>query len=158
MKHYIFFTAIIFLVSMMCIFFIEKKDVLSLKQIDIATSIREEHGESILTWERIPYPCYYRVDTYIKMTGKISNETVYQRVKSEFTTTPSYHITSAPIPFYYRITAYGIISAHTPNRPPPVSCRFSYGTVWQTPSYTKSNFFPPLPKKMAGLHYPRPNT
>ena len=49
MKHYIFFTAIIFLVSMMCIFFIEKKDVLSLKQIDIATSIREEHGESILT-------------------------------------------------------------------------------------------------------------
>ena len=113
MKHYIFFTAIIFLVSMMCIFFIEKKDVLSLKQIDIATSIREEHGESILTWERIPYPCYYRVDTYIKMTGKISNETVYQRVKSEFTTTPSYHITSAPIPFYYRITAYGMFGAVT---------------------------------------------
>lgn len=139
MKHYIFFTAIIFLVSMMCIFFVEKKDVLGLKQIDIATSIREEHGESILTWERIPYPCYYRVDTYIKMTGNISDETVYQRVKTEFTTAPSYHITSAPIPLYYRITAYGMFGAVTSPSTPKSNPYFEAVSPGHISKYTKSS-------------------
>lgn len=124
MKHYILFTAIIFLVSMMCIFFIEKQDILHLKQIDIAAMITEENGTALLTWERIPYPCYYRVDTYIKSTGKISDEPVYQHVKTEFTTTPSYHISSADIPFYYRITAYGMFGSVTAPSTPCASPYF----------------------------------
>ncbi|EKU71650.1 GDSL-type esterase/lipase family protein [Selenomonas sp. F0473] len=139
MKHYIFFTAIIFLVSMMCIFLVEKKDILHFNRIDIAVNVHEENGESILTWERVPYPCYYRVDTYIKTIEKISDEPFYQRVKTEFTTTPSYHITSAPIPFYYRVTAYGMFGAITPPSTPKANPYFETTSPIHISKYTTAN-------------------
>ena len=113
MKHYFFFTAIIFLAVLGCIFLIEKTDLLGLRKIDIATEVREVNDTSTLVWERLPYPCYYRIDTYIKTTGTITGESIYEHVKTEFTTTPSCPISSAPIPFYYRITAYGMFGAVT---------------------------------------------
>ena len=113
MKHYFFFTAIIFLAVLGCIFLIEKTDLLGLRKIDIAAEVREVNDTSTLVWERLPYPCYYRIDTYIKTTGTITGESIYEHVKTEFTTTPSYPISSAPIPFYYRITAYGMFGAVT---------------------------------------------
>jgi len=106
MKHYFFFTAIIFLAVLGCIFSIEKTDLLNLRKIDITAEIHENGGSSVLVWERLPYPCYYRIDTYIKTTGTVTEESIYEHVKTEFTTTPSYAVSSAPIPFYYRITAY----------------------------------------------------
>ncbi len=113
MKHYFFFTAIIFLAVLGCIFLIEKTDLLALRKIDIAAEVREVNDTSTLVWERLPYPCYYRIDTYIKTTGTITGESIYEHVKTEFTTTPSCPISSAPIPFYYRITAYGMFGAVT---------------------------------------------
>ena len=113
MKHYFFFTAIIFLAVLGCIFLIEKTDLLGLRKIDIATEVREVNDTSTLVWDRLPYPCYYRIDTYIKTTGTITGESIYEHVKTEFTTTPSCPISSAPIPFYYRITAYGMFGAVT---------------------------------------------
>ena len=113
MKHYFFFTPIIFLAVLGCIFLIEKTDLLGLRKIDIATEVREVNDTSTLVWERLPYPCYYRIDTYIKTTGTITGESIYEHVKTEFTTTPSCPISSAPIPFYYRITAYGMFGAVT---------------------------------------------
>lgn len=113
MKHYFFFTAIIFLAVLGCIFLIEKTDLLGLRKIDIAAEVREVNDTSTLVWERLPYPCYYRIDTYIKTTGTITGESIYEHVKTEFTTTPSCPISSAPIPFYYRITAYGMFGAVT---------------------------------------------
>ena len=113
MKHYFFFTAIIFLAVLGCIFLIEKTDLLGLRKIDIAAEVREVNDTSTLVWDRLPYPCYYRIDTYIKTTGTITGESIYEHVKTEFTTTPSCPISSAPIPFYYRITAYGMFGAVT---------------------------------------------
>ena len=113
MKHYFFFTAIIFLAVLGCIFLIEKTDLLGLRKIDIAAEVREVNDTSTLVWERLPYPCYYRIDTYIKTTGTITGESIYEHVKTEFTTTPSCPVSSAPIPFYYRITAYGMFGAVT---------------------------------------------
>lgn len=113
MKHYFFFTAIIFLAVLGCIFLIEKTDLLGLRKIDIAAEVREVNDTSTLVWERLPYPCYYRIDTYIKTTGTITGESIYEHVKTEFTTTPSCQVSSAPIPFYYRITAYGMFGAVT---------------------------------------------
>ena len=113
MKHYFFFTAIIFLAVLGCIFLIEKTDLLGLRKIDIAAEVREVNDTSTLVWERLPYPCYYRIDTYIKTTGTITGESIYEHVKTEFTTTPSCPISSAPIPFFYRITAYGMFGAVT---------------------------------------------
>ena len=113
MKHYFFFTAIIFLAVLGCIFLIEKTDLLAFRKIDIAAEVREVNDTSTLVWERLPYPCYYRIDTYIKTTGTITGESIYEHVKTEFTTTPSCPISSAPIPFYYRITAYGMFGAVT---------------------------------------------
>ena len=118
MKHYFFFTAIIFLAVLGCIFAIEKTDLLNLRKIDITAEIHENGGSSVLVWERLPYPCYYRIDTYIKTTGTVTEESIYEHVKTEFTTTPSYAVSSAPIPFYYRITAYGMFGAvTTPSTP-----------------------------------------
>lgn len=139
MKHYIFFTVMIFLVAMMCIFLIEKKDLLHLKQIDIATSIYDADGDTLLTWEPVPYPCYYRVDTYIKSTGKIVEEPVYQRVKTEFTTTPSCHISSAAIPFYYRVTAYGMFGAVTASSTPTANPYFETNAPIPISRYAKEN-------------------
>ena len=84
-----------------------------MRKIDIAAEVREVNDTSTLVWERLPYPCYYRIDTYIKTTGTITGESIYEHVKTEFTTTPSCPISSAPIPFYYRITAYGMFGAVT---------------------------------------------
>ena len=118
MKHYFFFTGIIFLAVLGCIFCIERMDLLNLRQIDITVNVQEADGSSTLMWERLPYPCYYRIDTYIKTTGIISEESIYEHVKTEFTTSPSYPVSSAPIPFYYRITAYGMFGAvTTPSTP-----------------------------------------
>ena len=120
MRHYFFFTGIILLVVLGCIFCIERMDLLNLKQIDVTAHVQETDGNATLVWERLPYPCYYRVDTYLKTTGMVSDEPIYEHVKTEFTTAPSYSITSAPIPFYYRITAYGIFGAVTaPSSPIP---------------------------------------
>ena len=88
MKHYFFFTSIIFLAVIGCIYFIEKTDFLNLKQLDIIGKIHEENGSSILTWERPPYPCYYRIDTYIKTTGIIPEAPIYEHIKTEFSTAP----------------------------------------------------------------------
>ena len=73
MKHYFFFTGIIFLAVLGCIFCIERMDLLNLRQIDITVNVQEADGSSTLMWERLPYPCYYRIDTYIKTTGIISD-------------------------------------------------------------------------------------
>ena len=113
MKQYFFFTGIIFLAVIGCIFFIEKTDALHLKQLDITAEVQEENGISTLYWERLPYPCYYRIDTYIKTTGSISGESAYEHIKTEFTAANTYRISSAPIPFHYRITAYGMFGAVT---------------------------------------------
>ena len=113
MKHYLFFTGVIFLAVLGCIFLIEKMDFLNLKQIDITAEIHEKDGSSALIWERLPYPCYYRIDTYIKTIGTVSEDAVYEHIKTDFTTAPSYKISSAPIPFYYRITAYGMFGGVT---------------------------------------------
>ena len=120
MKHYFFFTGIIFLAVLGCIFSIERMDLLNLRQIDVTAQVQETDGNATLLWERLPYPCYYRVDTYLKTTGKVSDESIYEHVKTEFTTSPSCPISSAPIPFYYRITAYGMFGAVTaPSSPIP---------------------------------------
>ena len=113
MKHYFFFTGIIFLTVLGCIFSVERMDLLSLRQIDITATVEESNGKSTLMWERLPYPCYYRIDTYIKTTGTITEETIYEHIKTEFSTSPSCQISSASIPFYYRITAYGMFGAVT---------------------------------------------
>ena len=118
MKHYFFFTAIIFLAVLGCIFTVEKTDLLNLRKIDITAEVHESGGNSTLIWERLPYPCYYRIDTYIKTTGTVTGEPIYEHVKSEFTTMPSCTVSSAPIPFYYRITAYGMFGAVTPPSSP----------------------------------------
>ena len=118
MKHYFFFTAIIFFAVLGCIFFIEKTDLLNLKSTNITAKVHESDGISTLTWERLPYPCYYRIDTYIKTTGTISEAPIYEHVRTEFTTAPSCQISSAPIPFYYRITAYGLFGAVTESSSP----------------------------------------
>ncbi|EHG21821.1 hypothetical protein HMPREF9334_00524 [Selenomonas infelix ATCC 43532] len=120
MKHYFFFTGIIFLAVLGCIFSIERMDLLNLRQIDVTAQVQETDGNATLLWERLPYPCYYRVDTYLKTTGTVSDESIYEHVKTEFTTSPSCPISSAPIPFYYRITAYGMFGAVTaPSSPIP---------------------------------------
>lgn len=113
MKQYFFFTGIIFVAVLGCILLIEKMDFLNLKQMKITAEIHEMDGSSALVWERLPYPCYYRIDTYIKTTGTIAEEATYEHVKTEFSTIPSYKISSAPIPFYYRITGYGLFGAVT---------------------------------------------
>ena len=118
MKHYFFFTAIIFLAVLGCIFTVEKTDLLNLRKIDITAEVHESGGNSTLIWERLPYPCYYRIDTYIKTTGTVTGEPIYEHVKTEFTTMPSYTVSSATIPFYYRITAYGMFGAVTPPSSP----------------------------------------
>ena len=60
MRHYFFFTGIILLVVLGCIFCIERMDLLNLKQIDVTAHVQETDGNATLVWERLPYPCLPR--------------------------------------------------------------------------------------------------
>ena len=102
------FFVIIFVFTVLCIFLTEKTDLMGLKNYKAAISFSNMEGQTVLSWSRYPYPCFYQVETYYRTTGLVANEEKYHKVASSFTFQNSYTVPPTAIPAYYRITAYGL--------------------------------------------------
>lgn len=78
MKKFIIFLLLILGFCLMSIFTIEKSDPFGLRDQPLDASFQEEtQGRLRLTWQKSPYPCYYRVETYSKTTGRVEGEPSY---------------------------------------------------------------------------------
>ena len=60
--RFFIFLLIIFGFTMLSIYMAEKTDVLGLRQMELAASFQKmDGGRMVLSWERLPYPCFYKV-------------------------------------------------------------------------------------------------
>ena len=113
MKKFLLFAIIILSFTLMSIFVAEKTDVLGLQQKHLVADFKETDGHLVLSWERLPYPCFYRIETYSKTTGLVANEPDLHFFLGEFTFNDSYEVPRSAIPMYYRVTAYGMFGQLT---------------------------------------------
>lgn len=106
--YFLSFLTIICFFTIFCIFLTEKTDLLGLKNYKVTVSFAQVDGNTIMSWQRYPYPCLYQVETYYKTTGLVEGEPEFIRVAAEFTVQDSYTVPPTAIPAYYKITAYGL--------------------------------------------------
>lgn len=113
MKKFLLFAIIILSFTLLSIFVAEKTDVLGLQQKPLSVSFKETDGHLVLSWERLPYPCFYRIETYSRTTGLVENEPDMHFFLGEFTFGASYEVPHSAIPMVYRVTAYGMFGQLT---------------------------------------------
>ena len=114
---FVSFFLLIFSFVAICIFLTEKTDLFGLKDYTIAASFSETQGKMTMTWDRYPYPCFYKVDTYTKTTGRVPDTEEYHYIKSEYTFSDTYDVPTTAIPTYYKVTAYGIFGKLSSEEP-----------------------------------------
>lgn len=109
MKKFIAFACIILGFTILSIFVAEKTDVMGLSKIRLSTSfVTEPAGRLQLRWERLPYPCFYKVEAFSKTTDLLKEAPEYHLMASAFTIDSSYDVPGTAIPMYYRVTSYGM--------------------------------------------------
>jgi len=111
MKKFIVFTLTILAFTVLCIYLTEKLDVLNLAELPLEASFTEQEGRLVFTWKRLPYPCFYKVETFSRTTGRVKGEPDYHLFKQEFTFKAAYEVPGTAIPTYYRVTAYGMFGS-----------------------------------------------
>ena len=118
MKKFLLFLLIILGFTVFAAFMAEKTDVLGLRAMSLHTSFDEQDGHMILSWDPLPYPCFYKVDTYSPTTGLVEGEPAQHFWESGYTMNASYEVSSTAIPMNYRVTAYGMFGQLTePSEP-----------------------------------------
>ncbi len=113
MKKFFCFTFIILFFTLLCIFLTEKTDVLGLRNIPFHPTFEIRGERIVISWKRLPYPCFYRIEVLSKTTGLVEDVPKHHAFASDFTFKASYEMPAAPIPLAYRITAYGIFGQLT---------------------------------------------
>ena len=107
--RFFIFLLIIFGFTMLSIYMAEKTDVLGLGQMELAASFQKmDGGRMVLSWERLPYPCFYKVESFSRTTGTIEGGEEEHSFGSGYTFRPSYEVPTTAIPMFYRVTAYGM--------------------------------------------------
>ena len=113
MKKFLLFTFVILFFTFLCIFLTEKTDVLGLRNIPFDPIFENKGDHVVISWKRLPYPCFYRIEALSKTTGLVEGEPEYHAFESELTFKASYEMPATPIPMYYRITAFGMFGQLT---------------------------------------------
>ena len=113
MKKFLLFAGIILFFTLATLFAAEKTDVLGLNAMSFDTHFTEQDGRLVLHWERLPYPCYYRVETLSPTTGLVEGEPAYHLLSTGHTLRSSYEVPASAIPVVYRVTAYGMFGQLT---------------------------------------------
>ena len=131
MKKFLLFTFVIACFTVLSAFMAEKTDLLGLRDMTLQTSFDEQNGHMILSWDPLPYPCFYKVDTYSRTTGLVEGEPEYHFFSSGYTMNASFEVPRSGIPANYRVTAYGIFGALT-----------SPSTPIENPVYAKNPISP----------------
>lgn len=113
MKKFLLFSICIALLTITSLYVIERADLLSLRENIIHASFSNKGNHLLLSWERLPYPCIYRIESLSKTTGLIENTPEYHSFGEVTTFGSSVELPSSPIPMAYRITAYGLFGRLT---------------------------------------------
>lgn len=87
--------------------------MLGLRAVPLRLNFTDVGNDRLISWNRLPYPCFYKVERLSKTTGLVEGEPAYHSFGSEYTFSASYEVPFSPIPMYYRITAYGMFGALT---------------------------------------------
>lgn len=118
MKKFLLFTLIILSFTILSAFVAEKTDVLGLRSMTLSSSFDEQDGKLVLSWDPLPYPCIYKVETYSPTTGLVEGEPAQHFWGSEYTMNASFTVPGGAIPMNYRVTAYGMFGQLTePSEP-----------------------------------------
>ncbi|MGN0941244.1 MAG: GDSL-type esterase/lipase family protein [Selenomonadaceae bacterium] len=109
MKRYIAFAIILSICTVLNVFLIEKTDFFNINETtSLEVTFSEEDGHITARWDKLPYPCIYKVETFSKTTGRVEGEPTYHKFLEEYTSSSEYALPSSAIPMYYQVTAYGI--------------------------------------------------
>ena len=108
MNKFIAFSCTILYMTLLCIFFTESTDVLSLKELQPEVLINEDSENGTLSWQRLPYPCYYEVEILTKNPDPSIDHEQYHLLKKEYTFKNSFKAPSTGVPTYYRISGHGM--------------------------------------------------
>lgn len=128
MKKFFLFLSTIFIFTVICIYFTEKTYLSFIQNTVHNTYFKQKNAKLILSWDKLPYPCTYRIDTFYKNTSILKETEEYHLISSHYTRENSSEIPSGSIPFFYSISAYGmfgflgeyISKIPSPNYPVPV--------------------------------------
>ncbi|WP_028128675.1 GDSL-type esterase/lipase family protein [Selenomonas sp. AE3005] len=118
MKKFLIFLLITLGFTVLAAFMAEKTDVMGLRSMTLQTSFDEHDGHMVLSWTPLPYPCFYKVETYSPTTGLVEGEPAQHFWGSGITMKASYDVPAGAIPMNYRVTAYGMFGPLTePSEP-----------------------------------------
>ena len=125
MKKFILFFLIVAFFSVLNMYFIERMDFFRLEEkCSLEPYFTEDDGRVTMHWERLPYPCIYRIETFSKTTGLVAGEPSFHSFDVSYTPHSEFLVPSAAIPMYYQITAYGIFGRLTPPLEPVANPNF----------------------------------
>ena len=102
------FTVIIAIFTAICIFMTEKTDLLGIRRLEPAVEFHENDGKMIISWNKLPYPCLYTVETYCPTTGLLDKNQEARLIDRQLLLANSCEVVRTSIPMQYKISAYGI--------------------------------------------------
>lgn len=129
MKKFLSFVFIMSAFFLMFMYAIEKSGIVLWNRSNANAAITETDRGQILSWERILYPCYYRIDTISVTKGKDNNKPIRRVEKSEFSLSPNYKLESSAYHTEYVITPYGMFGELGQPFPPVVNPKYIHENV-----------------------------
>lgn len=139
MKKFFAFLFIIFIFTAITAFIAEKTDILGIRDLPLQSSFAEHDGHIVLAWEPMPYPCYYKVETYAPTTGLVDGEPEKRLIESHYTAGSTYEVPSTAIPNEYQVTAYGMFGALTNPSAPIANPVYAKNSPTPIYHYTEDN-------------------
>ncbi|MDO4203246.1 MAG: GDSL-type esterase/lipase family protein [Selenomonadaceae bacterium] len=129
MKKFLSFVFVITVFFLAFTYAIEKSGMLFLGRTTANAVFTETPNGQVLSWDKLPYPCYYRIDTISISKGRGNNQTERRIEKSEFSMTPSCKLESSAVPTEYIITPYGMFGTFERSFDPVVNPRYEAKNV-----------------------------
>ena len=96
--------------ALTAIYLSEVYDLFDLRKENISVEFHNDGENLIMTWQPLPYPCTYKIETFSKTTGILENSPHYHLLTSAETSESSYKVPRTPIQNFYRISAQGIFT------------------------------------------------
>lgn len=135
----IFFILITFF-SLFASFVAEMTDTIQMRNRNIYAEFERDGADLILSWEPLPYPCTYRIETFSETTGILKDSPRYHLLTAAETFETNYKVPPAPIPNFYRISARGIFGNEI----------FSTNKIISNPNFAR-------PRPVPIFHYTKKN-
>ncbi len=111
MKNFVTFTIFAIVVAFFAIFgtlTAEITDLMKFVEKDIPVEFENKGDELFLSWQPLPVPGKYKVETFYKTTGLVAGAPEYHLLDSSETEGTSFKIPGAAIPVYYFVSETGV--------------------------------------------------